>query len=126
MSNQPGDKAILREALAAYAHEAWSQWVAYMFEHGGQVTNSFAGASYWTMKPEKYDRWQRQMNTAYADLPESEKNSDRDEADKMLAIVNEATPRQAADFLRQNHDKDWIVSLLVCLLDPAAEGRHTR
>ena len=34
-----------------------------------------------------YERWTRQKNTAYADLPESEKNSDRCEADRILAIT---------------------------------------
>jgi hypothetical protein len=32
-------------------------------------------------------RWQRQMHTAYTDLPETEKTNNRAEADKMLAIV---------------------------------------
>jgi len=32
-------------------------------------------------------RWERQMNTVYTDLPESERESDRKEADTMLAIV---------------------------------------
>jgi hypothetical protein len=32
-------------------------------------------------------RWLGQMKTAFADLPESEKASDYDEADRILAIV---------------------------------------
>ena len=31
-------------------------------------------------------RWRRQMRTKYEDLPEEEKKSDREEADKMIAI----------------------------------------
>ena len=114
----------LREKLAEYSHSAWSQWVAYMFDKC--IYSVSFGGDKLIIPNDLVLRWQRQMDTPYADLPEHEKEIDRAEADKMLAIVNEATPRQAADFLRQNHDKDWIVSLLVCLLDPAAEGRHTR
>jgi len=33
------------------------------------------------------ERWQRQMNTPYAELPEEEKNSDREEADKVLQLI---------------------------------------
>ena len=33
------------------------------------------------------ERWSLQMNTEYQDLPESEKKSDRDEADKILSII---------------------------------------
>lgn len=80
-----------REKLATYAHEAWSGWMRWMFEHGGmstiQADDNGKTVTFWTMKPEQYERWQRQMNTVYGALPESEKESDRAEADKMLAII---------------------------------------
>jgi hypothetical protein len=71
-----------RERLAAYAHEAWSGWMRYMFSKATQHENGIV-----TIPVGLAERWQRQMNTAYDDLPESEKASDRDEADKMLAIM---------------------------------------
>lgn len=73
----------LRERLAEYAHEAWSNWMRWMFETGGRVEED----DVWVMHRALYDRWQRQMRTKYADLPESEKKSDRIEADRMLAIM---------------------------------------
>jgi hypothetical protein len=69
----------LVERLANYAHEAWSGWVKYQFEKG--VINQDGT---FTMPKWAVDRWQRQMNTPYAELPEEEKNSDRLEADKMV------------------------------------------
>lgn len=84
------EKAI--EALAAYAHEVWSGWMRYMFGKGtveAIVTPEGKEALLWTMPEASFERWQRQMNTSYADLPESEKASDRDEAKKMLAIMND-------------------------------------
>lgn len=85
-------KEALREELAEYAHEAWSGWMKYMFEKGALTTT-------WDIKERRtvqtfhlpyqfVERWQRQMNTPYADLPESEKESDRAEADKMLEIIS--------------------------------------
>ena len=72
-----------REALAAYAHTAWSGWMEYLFSKcigpesdGGLI-----------IPRDSVDRWLRQANTAYADLPEEEKESDRAEADKILAIL---------------------------------------
>lgn len=44
----------------------------------------------WTMPARFVDRWSRQMNTDYDDLPEKEKHSDRQEAEKLIAIVHEA------------------------------------
>lgn len=73
-----------RERLAAYAHEAWSGWMKHMF--------SEAGAPWHTggilIDEEHYGCWLRQMITPYADLSESEKESDRAEADKILEIMN--------------------------------------
>ena len=81
---------LIREKLAVYAHEAWSGWMKYLFEKAipykaGEV-QAYKGAVIipeWAVK-----RWKKQMNTPYADLPEDMKPSDRDEADKMLAILN--------------------------------------
>jgi hypothetical protein len=75
----------VREELAAYAHEAWSGWMEYLFDNseidaGGAVT----------IPPSFVERWMRQMSTPYDQLPEGEKESDRAEADKMLAIMQVA------------------------------------
>lgn len=74
----------LRERLAAYAHTAWSGWMHYLFSKCTRTLGETPGA---LLIPAAYvERWHRQALTDYADLPESEKNSDRAEADKMLAI----------------------------------------
>jgi hypothetical protein len=78
-----GGEAV-RESLASYAHQAWSGWMRYMFSRG-QMNQDGS----FTIPPVQVERWQRQMNTAYADLPESEKASGREEADRILRIVEE-------------------------------------
>jgi hypothetical protein len=78
-------KDELREALAAYAHEAWSGWMRYMFgkcERAHGYDHEAVAIPKWAV-----ERWTRQMNTSYADLPEEEKESDRKEADKILDII---------------------------------------
>jgi len=70
------------EKLAEYAHKAWSGWMKYMFskcQHGDDFTLTIPR---WAV-----NRWTRQSQTDYADLPESEKSSDRDEAREILDIV---------------------------------------
>ncbi len=42
-----------------------------------------------TIPAQMVARWTRQMNTPYADLPENEKESDREEADKIIAILQQ-------------------------------------
>ena len=72
----------IRESLSEYAHEAWSGWMKYMFS---KMTMNNDGTA--TMPKWAVERWTRQMNKKYADLPEDEKNSDRDEADRILDIM---------------------------------------
>lgn len=96
MSETPDDRApetreALREALAAYAHNAWTGWMIYLFskctEEPGNV---------YRIPPWAVERWKRQMGTNYCDLSEEEKASDREEADKMLALMGEAASARLA------------------------------
>lgn len=84
MSPSPADvdQDILREQLAALAHEQWCEWMAYLFKQG---TTHDDGS--FTIRPWAVARWTRQMQTAYADLPDAEKVSDRVEADKVLVLL---------------------------------------
>jgi hypothetical protein len=72
----------IREALAAYAHEAWAGWMRYQFEKGAPTGDGGMVVPAWAV-----ERWTRQVGTPYAELPEAEKASDRAEADKILAIL---------------------------------------
>lgn len=72
----------LREQLADLAHQQWSGWMEYLFSKG---TVNDDGT--WTMPAWAVERWRRQMQTSYAELSEQEKNSDREEADRVLALI---------------------------------------
>lgn len=72
----------MREALADYSHSAWAGWMKYQFSKAELQPDGT-----WIMPAWAVERWQRQMNTPYAELPEEEKASDRKGADEILAIV---------------------------------------
>jgi len=61
------------EALAALEHERWSGWEKYRETKHCDAKNLL--------------RWKRQRETAYADLSEQEKESDRVEARKTVAVL---------------------------------------
>ena len=72
------------EKLADHVHDMWIGWMKYLFSkcefnEDGSVT----------IPRESVLRWLRQMNTAYADLPENEKESDRKEAKSIIDITGE-------------------------------------
>lgn len=83
-----------REDLAEYAHDAWGGWMKYLFSKGiiqnryNSVTGTFEDEL--VLPAWAVERWQRQMNTPYSDLPENEKESDRKEADRMIEIMGNA------------------------------------
>lgn len=90
------DTAMIREQLADYAHEAWSGWMYWMLpklrlckeQPDGSLTLT-AHADHWLDDESKahLTRWQIQVETPYADLSDAEQDSDRREADRMLAIM---------------------------------------
>jgi hypothetical protein len=63
----------LVEALAEWDHRAWAGWTAYMLDR---------------LTPENIARWRRQIETPYAELSEAEKESDRKEARKIVAVID--------------------------------------
>jgi len=72
----------MREELAAYAHDTWSGWMKYLF-----TVSVLEDDGEYVIPKRLVDRWTRQLNTAYKDLPEEEKESDRKEADTILSII---------------------------------------
>lgn len=71
----------LIEQLADKAHDSWSHWMIWLFQCSHQQPDGSM-----LIPPELVSRWQRQASTDYADLSEQEKDSDRDEARKLLPV----------------------------------------
>ena len=76
----------MRIKLAAYAHKAWSGWMKYMF-----ARSKFNDDGTITIPADLVERWTRQANTPYEDLPAEEQSSDVAEAHKMIAIFDDWT-----------------------------------
>ena len=71
-----------REALAEYAHAAWSGWMRYLFGISRRRPIGTVTIPTWAV-----ERWLRQMDTPYASLSDTEKQSDLAEADEILAVL---------------------------------------
>ena len=72
----------LFEKLAAIEHERWSDWQKYMHSRGTvQRTGSLL------IPAQLIRQWERQIATPYADLSETEKESDRDQVSRYWDLV---------------------------------------
>ena len=69
------------ELLAALSHESWAGWTRWMMEKWNETHAN--GETF-------RQRWTRQMMTPYAELSEQEKESDREEARKVLSILRKS------------------------------------
>jgi hypothetical protein len=72
----------LRESLADVSHEIWAHWMRYLFS---RCEDDDLGM---VISRDDYLHWKRQIDTPYSELTEREKDSDREQADKILAVLN--------------------------------------
>ncbi len=78
-----------REALAELCHRQWSGWMRYLFKKCEENEDGTVTIPRWAVK-----RWSRQMETEYSQLSEDERLSDRIEADKFLALIEQRVTLQ--------------------------------
>jgi hypothetical protein len=74
----------IREQLSDVQHDIWAHWMRYQFS---VCTQNPDGSL--TIPAASVKHWQRQIDTPYSDLTEKEKDSDREQADKILAVLEE-------------------------------------
>ncbi len=87
---QSVEYAQLRERLASLQHDIWSHWMKHLFSicrpeyehHEAEIDSAVIPYDY-------AKRWRRQLSTPYSELSEEEKRSDREQADKLLALLRQ-------------------------------------
>ena len=83
------NRVQLRERLAELEHEQWAHWAKHML---GILKPLFGGMP---TEPEfqrariALERWERQIEAPYYDLTEEERDSDREWADRVIAVLEE-------------------------------------
>jgi hypothetical protein len=75
----------LMETLADVEHERWSHWQRYMHSKCERQPDRSL-----VIPSELVAQWERQIAASYAELSESEKQSDRDQVRRYLPVILEA------------------------------------
>ena len=74
----------MKEELACLIHDIWGEWMDWMVFVSNQNNDGSI-----TIPKEKVERWTRQRNTNYFDLPENEKQSDRELVKRILEKLDD-------------------------------------
>lgn len=82
------------EALAAKQHEIWAHWMKYLFSKckderrlKSERMQTYYSTGNLIIPKDLVERWQRQVETPYAELSEKEKESDREQVRKFIGLV---------------------------------------
>ncbi|HEY6815235.1 MAG TPA: hypothetical protein VI168_06820 [Croceibacterium sp.] len=75
----------LLEDLAAIEHERWSHWQAHLHARAERRADGSL-----VIPAELVARWERQIATPYAQLSEPEKDMDREQVRRYLALIARA------------------------------------
>ena len=81
-------RAALVDQLAAIEHERWAHWQRYMH---GKASRRDDGAL--VIPAELVARWEKQIETPYANLSTDEQESDKKQVERYLPIIEEALDR---------------------------------
>lgn len=80
----------MREKLAEFEHERWTNWMNYQSSHATLTSEERHPAS-----GELYtERWERLAKTPYSELTEQERQSDREIADWIIGILQEKSDEE--------------------------------
>ncbi len=84
MNHEAFDVALqnMVEQLAAIEHERWSHWQRFVHSKGQRLPD---GAL--VIPAELVARWERQMAASFAELPEAERQSDREQVQRYLPLI---------------------------------------
>jgi len=86
-------KNELFEKLASIEHERWADWQKYLHSKLGYNEYKKDGKTYacYTMEAGDYEHWNRQIDTDYKELPEAEKDSDREQVMRYWHLIKNKT-----------------------------------
>jgi hypothetical protein len=70
------------DRLAEVEHERWAHWQRYVHSKGERQADGSI-----VLPPDLVRRWERQIETPYADLSEDEKKSDCDQVRRYISTV---------------------------------------
>ena len=93
------------EKLAAIEHERWADWMQYMFDCGVKSGDDNIGVRVVGWPTKQFEHWQRQIETDYEDLSAKEKQSDRDQVDRYLPLINQLIYTQVLELIGEDFPK---------------------
>ena len=76
----------IQESFAAFFHQQWADWMTYLFSETILEDDLYA------INENQVEKWTRQMNTPYSELPENEKDIGREQVEKFMTFMAGMSP----------------------------------
>ncbi len=89
----------LREQLAAIEHERWASWQSWVHHRGEHTT--LDGKSVLAISGDQIYAWEKQIATPYAELSETEKQSDREQVERYWPLITSYLAAREAEAVRE-------------------------
>ena len=109
MQQPDAGREELIETLADYEHASWANWMAYLFI---KCSTLGPGSKALVIPTELVIRWNRQIETAYPELTEQEKKSDRKEVAHIMPAIEAYAKQTAIRELENLHGYDETKGVL--------------
>lgn len=74
-----------REEIASWIHDLWCGWMKYLFKKSEEKEDGSV-----VISKENVKRWKRQTYSDYSELPDNEKDSDREITGNLLRFITES------------------------------------
>jgi len=75
------------DKVAEFAHHSWAGWMKYLFSKSITLPFGFVLIPRWAVK-----RWKRQMTSRFDELPQNERVSDYEEAERYICLFDDLRP----------------------------------
>lgn len=83
----------LFEELSAIQHDIWASWQRYVHDNKTVATSQYEATQGRIINQDDFERWQKQIDTPYAELTEKEKDGDREQVNKFWHLIESMVER---------------------------------
>lgn len=118
------EKQEIREVMANQEHIRWAKWQKYLHSKLQYEERNFGShkVAYYLLDAGLYEHWSRQIDTDYSELSEKEKDSDREQVEPYLSIIEERVDKILNEPMTKEHYDNMVGKAVKEKLESVEKG----